>query len=109
MRIVLHNEIPRSAWIVSEVNRTVPSHTLKTSLSYNRCLRAVNVTCLKSQVGLLKTAHSRANAGVSLGARVPRRVAFETINLIGATVLCTIFDINYHPNIAQINMPGASV
>ena len=38
-----------------------------------------------------------------------RRVAFETIKLIHAKVLCTIFDINYHPNIAHINMHGASV
>ena len=80
---------------------------LKASLLYIRCLRAVNVTCLKSQVGLLQTAHSWANAGVLLGARrVCRRVAFETIKLIDADVLCTIFDINYHPNIAQINMQG---
>ena len=35
---------------------------------------------LYSQVGLLQTAHSWANAGVLLGARVRRRVAFETIN-----------------------------
>ena len=35
---------------------------------------------LKSQVGLLQTAHSWANAGVLLGAHVRRRVAFETIN-----------------------------
>ena len=35
---------------------------------------------LKSQVGLLQTAHSWANAGVLLGARVRWRVAFETIN-----------------------------
>ena len=33
-----------------------------------------------SQVGLLITGHSWANAGVLLGARVRRRVAFETIN-----------------------------
>ena len=35
---------------------------------------------LKSQVGLLQTAYSWANAGVLLGARVRRRVAFERIN-----------------------------
>ena len=35
---------------------------------------------LRSQVGLLQTAHSWANAGVLLVARVRRRVAFETIN-----------------------------
>ena len=35
---------------------------------------------LKFQVGLLQTAHSWANAGVLLGARERRRVAFETIN-----------------------------
>ena len=51
----------------------------KTSLLYTRCLRAVNFTCIKSKVGLLKTAHSWANAGVLFGARVGRRVAFETI------------------------------
>ncbi len=34
------------------------------------------------QVGLLQTAHSWANAGVLFGARVGRRVAFETIKLI---------------------------
>ena len=61
------------------------------------------------KVGLLQTAHSWANAGVVFGARVGRRVAFETIKLIHAKVLCTIFDINYHPNIAHINMQGASV
>ena len=33
-----------------------------------------------SQVGLLQTANSSANAGVLLGARVRRREAFETIN-----------------------------
>ena len=32
---------------------------LKTSLLYTRCLRAVNVTCIKYKVGLLQTAHSR--------------------------------------------------
>ena len=57
----------------------------------------------------LETAYSWANAGVLFGARVGRRVAFETIKLIHAKVLCTIFDINYHPNIAHINMQGASV
>ena len=72
-----------------------------------RC--AVNVTCIKSKVGLLQTAHYWANAGVLFGARVGRRVAFETIKLIHAKVLCTIFDINYHTNIAHINMQGASV
>ena len=77
---------------------------LKTSLLYTRCLRAVNVTCIKSKVGLLQTAHYWANAGVLFGARVGRRVAFETIKLIHAKVLCTIFDINCHPNIAHINM-----
>ncbi len=34
---------------------------------------------LNSQVGLLQTAHSWVNAGVLLGARVRRKVAFETI------------------------------
>ena len=39
---------------------------------------------LKSQVVLLQTAHSWANAGVLLGARVHReRVAFETIKVSG--------------------------
>ena len=42
-------------------------------------------------------------------ARGGRRVAFETIKLIHAKVLCTIFDINYHPNIAHRNIQGASV
>ena len=55
-----------------------------------RCFRAVNVTCLKSRVGLRQTAHYWANAGVLLGARVRRRVAFETIKLIDAKVLRTI-------------------
>ena len=37
---------------------------------------------LKSQVVLLQTAHSWANAGVLLGARMHReRVAFETIKV----------------------------
>ena len=76
---------------------------------YTPCLRAGNVTCIKSKVGLLQTAHSWANAGVLFGARVGRRVAFETINIIHANVLSTIFDINHHPNIARINMQGASV
>ena len=74
-----------------------------------RPTRAVNVTCIKSKVGLLQTAHSWANAGVLFGARVGRRVAFKTSKLIHAKVLCTIFDINYYPNIAHINMQGASV
>ncbi len=75
-----------------------------------RPTRAVNVTCIKSKVDLLQTAHSWANAGVLYGARVGWRVAFETIKLIHAkVVLCTIFDINYHPDIAHINMQGASV
>ena len=51
-----------------------------TSLLYVRCLRAVNVTYIKSKVGLLQTTHHWANAGVLFGARVGRRVAFETIN-----------------------------
>ena len=39
---------------------------------------------LKSQVVLLQTAHSWANAGVLLGARMHReRVAFETIKVSG--------------------------
>ena len=98
---MLYNETPRSAWTVSEANHTVRSYTLKTSLLYTRCLCAVNVACLKSQVGLLQTVHSWANAGVLLGARMGRRVAFETIKLFDAKVLSTIFDINYHPNIAH--------
>ena len=43
-----------------------------------------NVPLLKSQVVLLQTAHSWANAGVLLGARMHReRVAFETIKVSG--------------------------
>ncbi len=38
------------------------------------------VSGIKSQVDLLQTDHSWANAGILLGARVRRRVAFETIN-----------------------------
>ena len=39
---------------------------------------------LKSQAVLLQTAHSWANAGVLLGARMHReRVAFETIKVSG--------------------------
>ncbi len=90
----------------------IGAYVLKTSLLYTRCLRAVNVTCIKSKVGLLQTAHSWANAGlpgVLFGARVGRRVAFETIKLIHAKVLCTIFDTNYHLNLAHINMQRASV
>ena len=101
---MLYNETPRSASAVSEANHTVSSYTLKTSLLYIRRLRAVNVACLKFQVGL----HYWANAGVLLGARARRRVAFETIKRIDAKVLC-IFDTNDHANIAQINMHGASV
>ena len=42
------------------------------------------VSSLKSQVVLLQTAHSWANAGVLLGARMHReRVAFETIKVSG--------------------------
>ena len=37
--------------------------------------------CLKSQVGLLQTAHYWANAGVLLGAHVRRRVAFEKLTI----------------------------
>ena len=55
-------------------------YVLKTSLLYTRCLRAVNVKCIKSKVGLVQTAHYWANAGVLFGARVGRRVAFEAIN-----------------------------
>ena len=40
-------------------------------------------TVSSSQVGLHQTAHYWANAGVLLGARVRRRVAFETIKLSG--------------------------
>ena len=63
-------------------------YVLKTSLLYTRCLRAVNVTSIKSKVGLLQTAHYWANAGVLFGACVGRRVAFLTIKLIHAKVLC---------------------
>ena len=66
-------------------------YVLRTSLLYTRCLCAVNVTCNKSKVGLLQTAHSWANTGVLFGALVGRRVAFETIKLIHAKVLCTIW------------------
>ena len=65
---------------------SAPLYVLKTSLLYTRCLRAVNVTCIKSNVGLLQTAHYWAIAGVGLG----RRVAFETIKLIHAKVLCVV-------------------
>ena len=42
------------------------------------------LSSLKSQVVLLQTAHSWANAGVLLGARMHReRVAFETIKVSG--------------------------
>ena len=85
------------------------SFTLMTSLLYTRCLRAVNVTCIKSKVGLLQTAHSWANAGVLFGERVGWRVAFETIKLIHAMVLCTIFDINYHPNITHEHARGICI
>ncbi len=88
---MLYNETQRSAWTVSEANHTVRSYTLKTSLLYTRCLRAVNFTCLKSRVGLRQTVHYWANAGVLFGARVGRRVAFETIKLIHAKVLCNMY------------------
>ena len=61
-------------------------YDLQTSLLYTRCLRAVNVTCIKYKVGFLQTAYSWANAGILFGARVGRRVAFETIKLIHAKV-----------------------
>ena len=38
---------------------------------------------IKSQVCLLQTDHSWANAGVLLGGRVRRGTAFETIKLCG--------------------------
>ena len=57
-----------------------------------RVCRTVNVTCLKSRVGLRQTAHSWANAGIVLGARVRRRVAFETIKLIDAKVGFTYYN-----------------
>ena len=41
------------------------------------------INVLKSQVGLLQTAHSWANAGVLLGGRMRRRIAFATIKLSG--------------------------
>ena len=51
---------------------TMPAHHWRTTLD------------LKSQVVLLQTAHSWANAGVLLGARMHReRVAFETIKVSG--------------------------
>ena len=43
------------------------------------------------KAGLLQTAHYWANAGVLFGARLGLRAAFETIKLILAKVLCTIF------------------
>ena len=89
-RILLYNETTRSAWTVS--------------VSHKR-----RVCCIPAAYAL-QTAHSWANARVLLGARMRRKVAFETIKLIDANILlCIIFGINYHPHVAQINMQGASV
>ena len=54
--------------------------TLTPAVTSNMPTGSVRLAVLKSQVGLLQTAHSWANAGVLLGARVRRRVAFKTIN-----------------------------
>ena len=57
-------------------------HTSKTSL--RPLVTTLVDSSLKSQVVLLQTAHSWANAGVLLGARMHReRVAFETIKVSG--------------------------
>ena len=111
-RIVLYNETPRSAWTVSEANYTVPSYriyVLKTSLLYTR-LRAVNVRASSLKLVYSKQPILGLTQEFCL-VRVGWRVAFETIKLIHAKVLllCTIFDINYQPNIAHINMQGPSV
>ena len=104
---MLYNETQRSAWTVSEANHTVRSYTLKTSLLYTRCLRAVNITCIKSRVGLRQTVHSWVNTGVVFGCahgsegHMDIRHFGETMKLIDTNVLCTIFDIHYHPNIAH--------
>ena len=58
---------------------------------------ALSTSCVSSlKVGYSKQPILGLNAGVLLGARVRRMVAFETIKLIDAKVLCTIVDINYH-------------
>ena len=62
------------------------AHVLKTngSLEINIAAWCGLEEGLKSQVVLLQTAHSWANAGVLLGARMHReRVAFETIKVSG--------------------------
>ena len=54
---------------------------LSTEADISQCSASLS---LKSQVVLLQTAHSWANAGVLLGARMHReRVAFETIKVSG--------------------------
>ena len=71
----------RALWRNATVSVTVTvsvndNSILKTSLDSR--------VSLKSQVVLLQTAHSWANAGVLLGARMHReRVAFETIKVSG--------------------------
>ena len=109
---MLYNETPRSSWTVSEANYTVPSYTFQRRVCCIPAAYALSMSrasSLKLVYGLLQTANSWANAGVLFGARVGRMIAFESIKLINANVLCTIFDINYHPNIAHINMQGTSV
>ena len=61
-------------------------YVLKKSLLNTCCLRAVNVSCIKSIVGLLQTAHYWANARVLFGVRVGRKVAFETIEAFCSSV-----------------------
>ena len=100
-RIVHYNETPCSAWTVSEANHTVPCCN-------TRCLRAVNVTCLEL-VYAKQPIIGLTNEFCWVRARACRRVAFETINYLMPRYYVLYFDINYHPNIAQINMQGASV
>ena len=63
---------------------TQPAQPLSHSLSDSQSVTLSLAQPLKSQVVLLQTAHSWANAGVLLGARMHReRVAFETIKVSG--------------------------
>ena len=68
-----------SEWLTSRPKRGQSAVQSGNRLATWKC-GGLSYTQLKSRVGLLPTAHYWANAGVLLGARVRRRVAFEIIN-----------------------------
>ena len=95
---MLSNETPRSAWTVSEANHTVRFLFVKYEFTVYPLLTRCQGHVSPVSSWFSHTVHYWANM---LGARMGWRVAFETIKLIASNVLCTIFDINYHPNIGH--------